>query len=446
MTTELTKNIESEAAVLGSMLLDRNCIAPVREVIRDNLYFSLPEHQLIFDAVCSVFDADEELDLVILRDVLKRRKSLDAVGGVEYLTRLAETVPSSANALYYAKLMLDAYKRRKMIEQADAIRKAAVEPGNIAEVVNNVQSDICELAGEMTAEHKPDGETTMRSHFAAVMSHKYRVIPLPWSILTKLTNAIQPGMVTILCGSPGASKSFSALEILVKAKESGVPTSYYALEHDQKFHLSRCLAQKTQIGGLTDANWIADNQIMAGAALDECADWIKDMEKSIFLNRAGQTTYGMLTTWILHQARSGRKLLIIDPVTAVQHVTRDTWSEDNKFLQKTKQIMVDYGVAVMFITHPSKSQGKMPGMEGLAGGATFSRFSQTIFWLEAHDAKTSDVRSSMGTCPTEHNRTVHILKSTLGPGQGARIAATFGESLTLHEHGVIVKKQRKVKE
>lgn len=155
----------------------------------------------------------------------------------------------------------------------------------------------------------------------------------------------------------------------------------------------------------------------------------------------GQVTYDVLTAWALRRARAGCKLLIVDPVTAAQHKTRQSWDEDNCFLQKLKRTAVDYGAAVVLVTHPSKMQGT-PGMEGLAGGAGFSRFSQSIFWLEAHDHKQSDVRFATGTMATTHNRTIHILKSTLGQGLGLRIAATFTDRLRLIEHGPIIKRQK----
>ena len=77
----------------------------------------------------------------------------------------------------------------------------------------------------------------------------------------------------------------------------------------------------------------------------------------------------------------------------------------------------------------------------LAGGAAYSRFAQTILWLESHAEKISQVKTDCGRTEIEHNRTLHLLKARNGRGQGVKLAFNFqGESLTLREEGIIVKK------
>ena len=79
-------------------------------------------------------------------------------------------------------------------------------------------------------------------------------------------------------------------------------------------------------------------------------------------------------------------------------------------------------------------------MNQLAGGAAYSRFSQTILWLESHNEKASRVKTTCGTTEMDHNRTLHILKARNGKGQGVKVACNFeSESLTLSEQGIIVK-------
>ena len=80
-------------------------------------------------------------------------------------------------------------------------------------------------------------------------------------------------------------------------------------------------------------------------------------------------------------------------------------------------------------------------MDSLAGGASYSRFAQTILWLEHHpEPKSSNVKMTLGTIKQDYNRTLHILKARNGIGQGVRIACDFqGTSLELNELGIIVK-------
>lgn len=444
MNDALTENLNAECALLGCLLLDekREYFPAVRSILKDCYFFSKIENRIIFDCLCGLADStDGVLDLVRVRGALKQAGSLDAIGGVDYLVRLAETTPSAANAEYYADLVLKAYKRRRIAEQGEALQRAAVEPGDVQAALQAAQSDLHELADDVSDKEAVDGAAAVESLIEDSIRQRRSIIKMPWSITGRLTAALQPGTVTILCGSPGASKSFAALELLAFVLDAETPAAYFALEDSKAFHLMRLLAQKTELSGLTNPDWIESNPSIATAAHKENSDWLRRLGRSIDADGGGAVHYGTLTAWALRRARSGCKLLVIDPVTAVQHKTRQNWQEDNDFLQRIKRTAVDYGAAVLLVTHPSKMQGA-PGMESLAGGAAFSRFAQTILWLEAHDFKKNDVRYTCGTDPTSHNRTLHILKSRLGQGHGLRIAATFTDTLRLIEHGGIIKQQK----
>lgn len=298
-----------------------------------------------------------------------------------------------------------------------------------------------ESAGEVADVVPIDGAQAVKELINDSIQKRRQVIRMPWSVTCRLTAALQPGTVTIFCGSPGASKSFAALELLAYVQDNH-PAAYFALEDSRGFHLVRLLAQKTETPGLTNPNWIEQNPIIAKSAHAENTEWLSRMGRAVDAADGGQVTYSRLISWVLQRASAGNKLLVMDPITVVQYQTPRTWNEDDEFLQRVKRIAVDFGVAVLLISNPSKIIGA-PGLESLAGGAAFSRFAQTILWFEAHEVKTSDVRFICGCSPANYNRTIHIVKARLGQGQGLRIAATFTDSLRLIEHGVVVKRKQK---
>lgn len=441
MADTLHENINAEGCVLGSMILDPDCIGSVRAILKDQCYFSKIEHRILYDVLCGMADTTEVWDLVLIRDALRSQGMMDAVGGFKYVVALAETLPTTANAEYYAKCVLSSYKRRRIAEHAETLRQAAMQPGDVQAALQGVTSDLHDLSGETDGKEAMDGAAAVKTLLDDSIHHRRQIIKMPWGMTASLTAALQPGSVTIFCGSPGASKSFAVLELLAFVFASNTTADYFALEDSKGFHLMRCLAQRTELPGLTNPDWIEQNPEIAKAAYSENADWLSRLGRSIDADGGGAVHYDTLAAWSLRRVRSGCKLLIIDPITAVQHKTRQSWTEDNDFLQRIKRTAVDYGAAVILVTHPSKLQG-MPGMEGLSGGATFSRFAQTVLWLEAHDYKQSDVRFWCGTDTVDHNRTLHLLKTRLGQGQGKRIAATFTDTLRLIEHGAIIKQKK----
>lgn len=441
---DMTTNLNAECALLGCLLLDekREFFPAVRDILRDQYYFSKPEHRILYDALCRLDEtAEGVLDLVRVRDALKQAGSLDAVGGMKYVISLVETLPTAANAVYYARLVEVAYKRRRIAEHGEVLRRAAEEPGDVHEVLHDVKRDLDDLADDVSDKTPVDGSEAVKTLIDDSIAQRRQIIRMPWSMISRLTAALQPGTVTVLCGSPGASKSFAALELLAFVLDDH-PAAYFALEDSKGFHLMRLLALKTELPGLTNPDWIAAHASIAEAAHAENADWLRRIGRAIDADGGGQVTYDSLICWALRRARAGCKLLIIDPATAVQHQTRQSWNEDNVFLQNVKRIGVDYGVAVLLVTHPAKTTPK-PEMQSLAGGAAFSRFSQTIIWLDAHGPRESNVKYSVGAMDTPHNRTIHLLKTRLGKGHGLRIAATFTDTLHLIEHGIIVKRPAK---
>ena len=139
---------------------------------------------------------------------------------------------------------------------------------------------------------------------------------------------------------------------------------------------------------------------------------------------------------------TGYRIICIDPVTAAAQ-TNKPWITDNQFLQQIKRTATDHQCSVVLVTHPTKAVS-LPDMASLAGGAAYSRFAQTILWLEAHDTKKAKIKTPCGTEQQEINRTLHILKARNGKGHGLKLAFDFdSQTLKLIECGLIIKKGKK---
>jgi replicative DNA helicase len=106
----MPESLAAEAAVLGSMIVDPKCISQVIEQLKTDAFYRI-EHQMIFDAILALFEKNplqttegsesgHAIDAVLLRDELEKRKQLEAVGGVEYIGRIMESVPSAASVMY----------------------------------------------------------------------------------------------------------------------------------------------------------------------------------------------------------------------------------------------------------------------------------------------------------------------------------------------------------
>jgi len=101
VTRSMPQDLGAEAAVLGSMIVDPRCIGDVIELLQRDAFYHT-EHQLIFDAIIALFEKNrgEGIDGLLVRNELERQNQMEAIGGPEYLQRVIETVPSSANVQY----------------------------------------------------------------------------------------------------------------------------------------------------------------------------------------------------------------------------------------------------------------------------------------------------------------------------------------------------------
>ncbi|MHC4759401.1 MAG: DnaB-like helicase N-terminal domain-containing protein, partial [Planctomycetota bacterium] len=118
----MPESLAAEAAVLGSMIIDPQCISDVVDKIETASFYRI-EHQIIYDALISLFEKNrgQGLDAVLLRNELEKNSRLDEVGGVDYLGKIMESVPSSANVMYYSGIVKNKHLLRDLIQAASEI-------------------------------------------------------------------------------------------------------------------------------------------------------------------------------------------------------------------------------------------------------------------------------------------------------------------------------------
>ena len=114
------QSIEAETAVLGAALLDREAISKILELLDETTFYK-QAHREIFKAMVDLYLRNEAVDLVTLGDVLRRNGQFEGIGGLEYLETLVESVPTSGNVEYHARIVLEKSTLRKLIESATEI-------------------------------------------------------------------------------------------------------------------------------------------------------------------------------------------------------------------------------------------------------------------------------------------------------------------------------------
>ena len=146
------QNIEAEMATLGAMLIDDKVIPEILEVVKEDFFYK-QEHQHIFSSIISLFDAHQKTDILTVSEDLNKKKLLEKVGGTAYLTNLADFVPTSANAVHYARIVKEKGILRSLIGSATHIVSLAYkEEQEVSGILDTAEKLIFEIS-----DHRAEG-------------------------------------------------------------------------------------------------------------------------------------------------------------------------------------------------------------------------------------------------------------------------------------------------
>jgi KaiC/GvpD/RAD55 family RecA-like ATPase len=272
-----------------------------------------------------------------------------------------------------------------------------------------------------------------------VVAGRILVVPFPWQTLSRLTQALLPGSVTVICGDPGVGKTFFVMDCLRFWVNHGHDAAAFFLEKDRKFYTRRLLAQEEGMAKYLDLEWLKAHGGEAAAAMKRHRAIIDTVGDRMTLEGAGRrATIGSLCQWVETELRNGRRILIIDPITAAD-AGADRWRTDDGFMTETQKLLSRYGASLVLVTHPRKGNVTQKSGHDIGGGAAYFRFSDTTLWLtKLKSPKRVRVVGPFGIAHLEASTFVQIHKVREGPGMGCEVAFSFGDGLHFAEQGVVV--------
>ena len=267
-------------------------------------------------------------------------------------------------------------------------------------------------------------------------------IPLPWRELDEATMALAPGTITVLCGVPGASKSFMLTQMCEYWHvQLGHSVALFELEADREYHIMRMLAQKSGEPRITNDRWMRENPERTRKIRDKHKNFIKKVGDIIYGSKKIEVTLDDLAAWVKEQAKAGKRIICIDPITFAEPKEKP-WIADRKFISLVQPPLVDYGASLVVVTHPIKGGGNNVGLDSVAGGTAWARFTQTVLWLKnLGDNQEVEIIKNGCIFKEKANRIVTVLKASNSFGGGRSFAMNM-DKLVLHELGEEVKSKK----
>ncbi|MCB1290876.1 replicative DNA helicase [Mycolicibacterium sp.] len=208
------QDLAAEQSVLGGMLLSKDAIADVLERLRPGDFYR-PAHQNVYDAILDLYGRGEPADAVTVAAELDRRGLLRRIGGAPYLHTLISTVPTAANAGYYAGIVAEKALLRRLVEAGTRVVQygyAGAEGVDVNEVVDRAQAEIYDVTERRTAEDFVPLEALLQptmDEIDAIASQGgiSRGVPTGFTELDELTNGLHGGQMIVIAARPGMGKA-----------------------------------------------------------------------------------------------------------------------------------------------------------------------------------------------------------------------------------------------
>ncbi|HSB52113.1 MAG TPA: replicative DNA helicase [Dissulfurispiraceae bacterium] len=247
------QNIEAEQSVLGAIILDNEALPKALEVVGDDDFYK-DSHRRIYRAVLDLFDKNEPIDIVTLTDHLRKTDGLEAVGGLSYLSHLANSIPTSANIRYHARIVREKALLRSLIRSATHIAGKVYEDSLDAdEMVDYAERTIFEIAEKRTKTSFSTMKEVIKDTFKMI-EHLYDKkeaitgVPSGFRDLDELTSGFQPGDLIVVGGRPGMGKTAFALNIAQHvAIELKEPIAIFSLEMAKEQLALRMLCAESMV-------------------------------------------------------------------------------------------------------------------------------------------------------------------------------------------------------
>lgn len=272
-------SLEAEQSVLGSIMIDKDCIATASEIIiGEDFYFE--HNRTIFDAMQQLFNTNQPIDLVTVSDQLRQMDQLDAIGGIGYLSGIATSVPTTANVRQYANIIADKSQLRQIISIGTSITEmgyaASENAAFVLEQSEKLVYDLSQGKESRGVVHIKDllGESFALMQKMAENKGKLTGVPTGFGYLDAITSGLQRSDLILIAARPAMGKTSFALNIAQHAAiRAGVPTAIFNLEMSRAQLTNRILCSEALVSGnkLKDGTVDANDWVRIGENLSSIA-------------------------------------------------------------------------------------------------------------------------------------------------------------------------------
>ena len=281
------QNVDAEASLLGSILIDSDAIVKIADTIRSTDFFD-KKHEIIYEAMVSLYEHHSPIDVLTLANHLKSNGQLDSVGGAAYLTELTNFVPTAAHAEQYADIVAQKSLRRRLISVSQQMVSLGFDESKaLHELIEEAESNLFAVSEQHVKQSVVSIETILAESFERLDDlhkdkQKIRGIPTGYKDLDNMLAGFQRSDLFVLAARPSMGKTALMLNfahhVAVQSKE---PVLFFSLEMSKEQLVDRLLSIESGVdawalrtGNLTDTDFEKIGEAMG--TLSEAPIYIDD--------------------------------------------------------------------------------------------------------------------------------------------------------------------------
>jgi replicative DNA helicase len=246
-------NLEAEMAVIGSILVDREMLAAVGEIVRATDFYA-HVHETIFAVLLELYERSEPLDKISVGEELRRRGALERVGGLPYLSSLMDTVQTAASARYYATIVREKSVLRSLIHAGTEVTQLGYEgEEDVAGALERCEQLVYSISERRGVTEFMPVNRLMKEAFDHIdrlyhMRGDRTGLTAGFRDVDAMTTGFQPGNFVIIAARPGMGKTSFALNMAVAAaREEGGPIAFFSLEMSNNELIQRLICSEARI-------------------------------------------------------------------------------------------------------------------------------------------------------------------------------------------------------
>jgi replicative DNA helicase len=390
------QNIDSERALIGSIMLRNDAINEVLDTINTDCFYS-EKHQTIWSAIMELHSKGDPIDLLSLSSKLQDRGKIEQIGGATYLTELVNTVPSSANIKYYAEIVHTKYTMRRLIEASEFISSIGYdESEDLAIALDKSEKKIFEITSSPTR-HKFTAikdslvEAWDRLDTLHNSQDELRGIPTGFADLDHLLAGLQKSDLIILAARPSMGKTSLALDIARQAAvDHNIPVGIFSLEMGSQQLVDRMLAADSKV----DAWKLRTGKLKADEDFNRIRDSLDKLAKApIYIDdQPGNNILKMRSVARKLKSEHGLGLIIVDYLQLMMP-TSSRYSDSmvnqvTEISRSLKNLARELEVPVLALSQLSRAveqRGGKPRLSDLRDSGSIEQDADVVMFIHRED-------------------------------------------------------------